>query len=68
MVALPGGPQKRMRALIGEGTVPLRLPTLDETASELDYLRAVATSVLRAAGARILGQKALDSARAWSRT
>jgi len=42
-------------------TVPLRLPTLDESATELDHLRALATSVIRAAGARILGQKALDS-------
>lgn len=43
-------------------TVPLRLPTLDETASELDYLRALTTAVIRAAGARLLGQKAVDSA------
>ncbi len=42
-------------------TVPLRLPTLDETATELDYLRALATSVIRTAGAKILGQKALDA-------
>ena len=44
-------------------TVPLRLPTLDESARELDYLRALATAVIRAAGARLLGQKAVDSAR-----
>ena len=43
-------------------TVPLRMPSLDESARELDYLRALATGVIRAAGARLLGKKAVDSA------
>ena len=43
-------------------TVPLHMPVLDESASELDYLRALATGVMRAAGARLLSNKAVDSA------
>jgi hypothetical protein len=57
-LTLTGGPLGAMPV-----TVPLRLPTLDETATELDYLRALATSVIRAAGARIPGKQALDSVR-----
>jgi hypothetical protein len=44
-------------------TLPLRLPTLDETATELDHLRALAVAVIRAAGPGVVGQKALDSVR-----
>jgi hypothetical protein len=57
-LTLTGGPLGAMPI-----TVPLRLPTLDDAATELDYLRALASSVIRAAGSRILGKQALDSVR-----